>query len=121
MVPIAALLLGIGVLITAACFIGFKLGWSTGYRAASGIVRSGGFVASLHTLQEFRRGNITNAVRRLEDYCYSTAADLLEYPTPQREIVAKWFKEDLIRYRVVHPRPLEEQSATEQRLDRLLR
>ncbi len=103
-----------------AYFIGFYRGESAGYRSASGIIRSSGFVAAFDSLKRLRNADQTNAIHRLESYCYSTAADLLASPGPQQNVVGTFFRDDLIAYRKAHARPFAEQTPTEKRLDSLL-
>jgi hypothetical protein len=107
-------------LLATTYYAGFRQGRTAGYRTAAGIIRSGGFVASFDALQRLESGDSIHAISRREDFCYSTAADLLEYPTVQQNVVSDWFRKDLSRYRRAHAQPLSEQTPTEQRLDRLL-
>ena len=116
-VALALLLISI---LAMTYYVGFKRGEASTANRTAGVIRSGGFVASFDSLQSLRGGDFTNGVRRLEDYCYSSAADLLGSTSPSRTIVSQLFRDDLIEYRKKYARPPGTRTPTETRLDTLL-
>jgi len=106
--------------VVVAFFGGVKRGKSVGYQTASGLLRMSGLAAGLDTLQRIRAGDYTNAMERLEAFCYSTAVDLLEQPKTQNDAVVSLLKSDLIQYRETYGHPFQGRYATERRLVELL-
>lgn len=112
--------LAVSVLFGSGYWVGLQRGRSKGYGEAASLTKSSGFVASFQTLRLFREGDVTNGVERLEAFCYSTAADLLEQPDNTGKMIMKLYGEELKNYRSTYASPPSLQSQTEQRLDTIL-
>ena len=114
---LASLLIGS----TLGYLIGLKQGRTQGYGLGSSRVRGYAFTATFDSLTKLRSGEQTKAIERLESFCYSSAADLLEYPgDAQSKDIAKWFSQDLIKYRAEYGNLTNSRYPSEERLDRLL-
>jgi len=107
-------------LLPVVYLVALKQGRSAGYKQAAGILREAGFVTSFDVLKKLRAGEYTNAVERLELFCYSTAADLWEQPGAESNLVVLLYQRDLAHYRSTYARASGEKYPTEERLDRLL-
>jgi hypothetical protein len=99
---------------------GHNKGYDKGHLAGATLIKSSTFVASFSALNMLRDGNLSDAIQRLEPHCFSAAADILETPGLERDLLLKLYVADLKRYRKAFPIPPVQSYPTEKLLERLL-
>ena len=115
-------------LVAVSLALGYATGWrkghdkgyDKGHLAGATLIKSSTFVTSFSVLNMLRDGNLPDAVQKLEPHCFSAAADILETPGLERDLLLKLYVADLKRYRKAFPIPPVQSYPTEKRLERLL-
>jgi hypothetical protein len=108
--------------IVAAALLGFGFfqGRRLGYHEGSAAVRDAAFVNTFAALRELESKKVEKATDRLQAFCYSTACDLINYPTRRTANTMLWYSNDLSQYLTRNRHSPEQSYVTERKLGELL-
>lgn len=103
------------IAIVALCWFSFSFGRFAG-QIENKVSDKGTFVLTLATLEDLRKGNINQAIEKVESICYASAIQSLADPD-----VVSLYAPQLKAYRDTYATNKESLTPTERKLDTILK